>query len=83
MTPEAGPDITVFAASRATCGAETMPPLPVIDEEVAAVAAGARARAGGGRGSVRGAGWTAALTAAVTPRSNSRLSERRAWPVVM
>jgi hypothetical protein len=28
MTPEAGPDITVLAASRATIGAGTVPPLP-------------------------------------------------------
>jgi hypothetical protein len=28
MTPDAGPDITVFAASRATTGAGTVPPLP-------------------------------------------------------
>ena len=28
MTPEAGPDITVFAASRVTKRAEIMPPLP-------------------------------------------------------
>jgi hypothetical protein len=28
ITPEAGPDITVFAASRATTGAGTVPPLP-------------------------------------------------------
>ena len=30
MTPEAGPDITVFAASRATRVAVVMPPLPVM-----------------------------------------------------
>ncbi len=30
MTPDAGPDITVFAASRETWRAETMPPLPFI-----------------------------------------------------
>ena len=30
ITPEAGPDITVLAASRATIRAETMPPLPFI-----------------------------------------------------
>ena len=30
MTPEAGPDMTVLAASSATRAAETMPPLPFI-----------------------------------------------------
>ena len=30
MTPEAGPDITVFTAASATIDAETVPPLPCI-----------------------------------------------------
>ncbi len=30
ITPEAGPDITVFAASLDTSDAETIPPLPFI-----------------------------------------------------
>ena len=81
ITPEAGPDMTVFTAVFDATRADTVPPLPRMTSTSRRYERDASSSTRREMYRAR-IGCTQALTAAAVPRSYSRYSERISWPAV-